>query len=90
MPVRVTVAVSVTVRRRRQIDDLPMSHPSFGYDVVGEFLYIFTRSLQHSHLHAAFVVQVDVQRGPREIMMIMKIACEPLRQFTVVMVIDVN
>ena len=56
MPVRVTVAVCVTVRRRRQIDDLPMSHPSFGYDVVGEFLYIFTRSPQHSHLHAAFVV----------------------------------
>ena len=79
----------MTVRHRWQVDDLTVSHPSFGDDVIGELLHVFTGSLQDRYLHAAFAVQVDVQRGSREIMMIMKIACEALRQFTLVMVIDV-
>ena len=92
MPVDVAVAVSrsVGMRRRWQIYDLTVSHPSFGDDVVGELLHVFAGSLQDRHLHAAFAVQVDVQRRPREIMMIMKIACEALRQFALVMVVDVN
>ena len=56
MPVHVAVAVSVTVRHSWQVDDLPVSYSSFGDHVVRELLYIFTRSLQHSHFHAAFVV----------------------------------
>ena len=90
MPVHVAIGVSVTVRRRWQIYHLTVSHPSFGDDVVGEFLHVFTGSLQDRHLHTAFVVQVDVQRRACEIMMIMKIACEALRQFALVMVVDVN
>jgi hypothetical protein len=88
--VRVAVAVSWTVIHAWQVDDLPVSHPSFSDDMVSEILHVFTGSLQNRDLHAAFVVQVDVQRGPREIMMIMKILCEALRQFTLVMVVDVN
>ena len=92
MPVDVAVAVSrsVGIRRRWQIYDLTVSHPSFGDDVVGELLHVFAGSLQDRHLHAAFVVQVDVQRRLCEIMMIMKIAREAFRQFTLVMVVDVN
>jgi hypothetical protein len=58
--------------------------------MIGEFLHVFTRSLQDRHLHAGFVVQVDVKRCLCEIMMIMEIACEALRQFALVMVVDVN
>ena len=36
MRVHVAVAVSVTVRNCWQVDDLAVSHPSFGDDVVGE------------------------------------------------------
>ena len=92
MPVDVAVAVSRSVGMRHpwQIYDLTVSHPSFGDDVIGEFLHVFTGSFQDRHLHAAFVVQVDVQRRLCEIMMIMKIACEALRQFALVMVVDVN
>ena len=90
MPVHVAIGVSVTVRRRWQVDDLAVSHSSFGDDVVGEILHVFTGSLQDRYLHAAFVVQVDMQRGPCQVVMIMKIACEALRQFALVMVVDVN
>jgi hypothetical protein len=69
---------------------LAHSAPSFGDDMIGEFLHVFTRSLQDRHLHAGFVVQVDVKRCLCEIMMIMEIACEALRQFALVMVVDVN
>ena len=56
--VHVAVAVSrlVSMRRRWQVDDLPVAYPSFGNDVIGKFLHIFTGSLQDGHLHAAFVV----------------------------------
>ena len=92
MPADVTAAVprSVGMRHRWQIYDLTVSHPSFGDDVVGELLHVFTGSLQDRHLQAAFVVQVDVQRRACEIMMIMKIAREALRQFALVMVVHVN
>jgi hypothetical protein len=58
MAVHVAVAVSrpVSMRLRRQVDDLPMSHAPFGDDVIGELLHIITGSLQDRHLHAAFVV----------------------------------
>ena len=48
MPVDVAVAVSrsVGMRHRWQIYDLTVSHPSFGDDVIGEFLHVFTGSFQ--------------------------------------------
>lgn len=74
----------------RQIDDLAMSDTAFGDDVVGELLNFSAGSLQHRHLHATFVVEVNVQRGLREVVMIVKIAGEPLWQFALVMVVDVD
>jgi hypothetical protein len=56
MSVHVAVAVSVTVRNRWQVDDLAVSHPSFGDYVVSEFLHVFTGSLQDRDLHATFVI----------------------------------
>ena len=61
------------VRGRRQVDDLPVSHASFGDDMIGKLLHVFTRSLKDSHLHAALVVQVHMKRGLREIMMIVEV-----------------
>ena len=92
MPVDVAVAMarSVRIRRHWQIYDLTVSHPSFGDDVVGELLHVFTGSLQDRHLHAAFVVQVNVKRGLRQIMMIVEIASESLWKFALVMVVNVN
>jgi hypothetical protein len=67
-----------------------MSHAPFGDDVIGEFPYVFAGPFQNRHLHAAFVVQVNVKRGLRQIMMIMEIASESLWKFALVMVVDVN
>ena len=54
----------------RQIDQLSVSYPSFGDDVIAQRLDVFTWSLQNRHLHAALVVQVDVKRRLREIVVI--------------------
>lgn len=80
----------MVMRCGRQIDDLAVSHASFGDDVVGEFLHFSAGALQDGHLHATFVVEVNMQCRLREIMMIMKIAREPLRQLALVMIVDVN
>jgi hypothetical protein len=75
----IAVCRRLSMRPRWQVDDLSMSHAAFGDDVIGESLHVFTGAPQDRHLHAAFVVQMDVQRSPGEIMMIVKIACEALR-----------
>jgi hypothetical protein len=51
-----------------------MSHPSFGDDVIGKLPHVFAGSLQDCYLHATFAVQVDVKRGLRQIMMIVKVS----------------
>lgn len=67
-----------------------MSHAPFGDDVIGKFPYVFAGSFQNRHFHAAFVVQVNVKRGLRQIMMIVEIASESLWKLALVMVVDVN
>ncbi len=74
----------------RQIDDLAVSHTAFADHVVGELLHFAARSLQHGHLHATFMVEMNVQRRLREVMVIVKIARKPFRQFALVMVVDIN
>jgi hypothetical protein len=46
----VAVCRPMSIRRRWQVDDLPMSHPSFGDDVIGELLHVFAGSLQDCYL----------------------------------------
>ena len=46
VPMVVAVRRRMSMSRRRQVDNLPMAHPSFGDDMIGEFLHVFTRSLQ--------------------------------------------
>ena len=73
MHVAVAMRRRVGVRGRREVDHMPVAHPSFGDDVIGQLLHVFTGSLQDRDLHAAFVVEVDVKRGLREIMMIVEV-----------------
>ena len=66
--------VLVVMGDRRQINDLPVAYAPFGNDVIGELLHVGAASFQDRHLHAAFVIQVNVQRSLREVMMIVEIA----------------
>ena len=75
---------------RRQINDLPMAYAAFGDDVIGEFPHVATASLQHRHFHAPLVIQMNVQRRLREIVMIVEIARQPFRQFALMMIVDIN
>ncbi len=68
----VAVRWPMSMRRRRQVNDLPVPHAAFGDDVIGKLPHVFTWSFKDRHLHAALVVQVDMKRGLREIMMIME------------------
>ena len=67
-----------------------MPHSAFGDDVIGKLLHFFPRSFQDCYLHAAFMVQVNMKRRLGEVVMIVKVSGEPLRQFALVMVVDVD
>jgi hypothetical protein len=49
-----------------QIDDLPVPYAPFGDDVVGESADVVAASLQDRHLHALFVIQMNMERRLRE------------------------
>ena len=88
--VRGVPGVHMVVRGRRQIDDLPMAHAAFGDDVIGEFPHVASASLQDRHFHATLVIQMNVQRRLREIMMIVEVARQPFWQIALMVVVDIN
>ena len=57
------------VRFRRYHDQAAISNAALRDDVVGEMLDFGPGPLQGRHLHAIVVVEVNVKRGHREIMM---------------------
>ena len=73
-----------------QIDNLPMTHAAFGHDVVGKFLHVNTASFEDRHLHAALLVQMNVQRRLREVMVIVKVAGQPFRQLALLVIVNID
>ena len=84
------LAVLMVMCAPRQIHDLPVAHTAFGNNVIGEFPHIAAASLQDRHFHAPLVIQMNVQRRLREIMMIVEVARQPFWQFALVVVVDIN
>ena len=56
-----------------QVHHLPVAHATFGDDVIGELLHVGAASLEHCHLHATVVIQMNVQRCLREIVVIVEV-----------------
>ncbi len=50
------------VRRGRDHHGAAVAHAALGDDVVGEMADLAAGALQRRHLHAAVVVEMDVQR----------------------------
>jgi hypothetical protein len=46
-------------------DQASVPDPSLGNDLVGKLPYIISAPLEHGNLHAAVVIEVDVQRRLR-------------------------
>ena len=51
--------------RSGQINHVAMAHATLGDDALGELLHVGSLALEHRDLHAAFVVEVHVQRRLR-------------------------
>jgi hypothetical protein len=73
------MAVLALFDPHRHGDQLAIAHAALGDDVVGEMLHIGSLAAQHSDLHAAVVVEMDMHRGQRQIVMLVEGAGEALR-----------
>ena len=83
VPMLVTMARAAAVGMRavgRQIDHVAVAHAALGNDVVGELLHVGAEALEHRDFHAAFVVEVHVQRRLRQIVTVVEVAGEALGQ----------
>jgi hypothetical protein len=73
-----------------QVDDMTVANAAFGNDVVGKMLHVGAAAFEHGHLHATVVVQMNVQRCLREVMVIVKVGGKAFRQFALVVIIDID
>jgi hypothetical protein len=90
---RVTVALAAPMYMGtlgRHIDDVAVAHAALGDDVVGEFLYFGAAALQHGDFETAIVIEMDVQRGVREIVPLVEVAREPFGQFARLVVVHID
>ena len=71
-------------------NELPVTHAALGDDLPSEVPHILHRASQHCYLHAAIVIKVDVHRRNGQIMALVRGPGQALRQFAIVMIVDVD
>lgn len=87
------VGLAATVGMRavsRQVDHPAMTDTAFGDDAVGKLLHVGAAPLQYGDLHAAVVIDMHVQSRLSEIVAVMKVARQPLRQIARFVLVDVD
>jgi hypothetical protein len=67
-----------------------VTHAALGDDLPSKVPDILHCASQHCYLHAAIVIKVDVHRRNRQIMVLVRGPGQPLRQFAVTMIVDVD
>src|SRR5580692_10387790 len=74
----------------RDHDEAAVAHAALGNDVVGEMLYLGSGPSQGRDFHAVVVVEVDMKRRHREIMMAMIVLHQASRQISRGVVVDID
>jgi hypothetical protein len=75
---------------QRQVDHVSMTYPAFGNNVVGNALHIGATSLKYCNFHATLLIEMHVQRRLCEVVVLVEIACEALRQFALSVVVNID
>jgi hypothetical protein len=96
MGVRMPMGRFVAVRVRligdfdRYQHHATMANAAFGDHMLGAMLDVARAALENRDLHAAFVVEMNMQRCMRHVVMIVKSMNEPLGEIAGRMIIDVD
>ena len=82
MPVGSSVAVRMRLdcQLGRHHHDAAVTHAALGNNAVGELPHISSAALEHRHLHAVVMIEVNVKRCLRQIMTVVGRLYEPLGQ----------
>jgi hypothetical protein len=65
-------------------------YPSLGDNVVCKPLHVQAPPLEDGHFHAAFLIEMHVQRRLGEVVVLVEIACQALGQFARFVVVNVD
>jgi hypothetical protein len=90
MRLLLAVAMNFTRQFDRNHDDTAVPHATLGNHLVGAFLNVRCPPLENRDLHAAVVVEMDVQRRLRQIVMMMHRADQAFCEVASRMVVDVD
>ena len=73
-----------------QVDHVSVTYSAFGNNVVGKALHIGATSLKHGNFHATLLIEMHVQRRLSEVVVLVEVACEALRQFALSVVVNTD
>ena len=73
-----------------QQHELAISHSPLGDDVIGQMLEVTGGTPQNRDLQAASCVQMDVKRRHRQVVVVVELVCQPVRQVAPGMVVHVD
>src|SRR3954470_4884572 len=86
----IMVMAMAVVLRCRHINDVAMPDAPLGDDMVSEGLHLRAAAFEHGDLKAALVIEMHVERGLRQIMVVVEALRQALGQLAGVMVVDID
>ena len=89
----VSVFVRVRMRMRadirRHVGDVAVAHAALGDNVIRKRLHVGAPALEHRDLETAIVVEMNMKRRLREVVVRMEVPRQTLGQFALLMVVDI-
>jgi hypothetical protein len=80
--------MGLIARLLRHHHELPIANAALRDDVIGHVLHVIGSAFQHSDFKTGFDVQMHMQRGNRQVMMVMKFVREAIGQIAPAVVWD--
>ncbi len=90
VPMAVLAWLRLLVGGRRDHHDAAIAHAALGDDVVGKVPDLAAGALQRGHFHATVIIEMDVQRRQRQIVVAVEILHQPLRQVPGGVIVDID
>lgn len=91
MAMRMRVSASTASRRLgRHAHELAVTHPALGDDVLAEMLDVIAFPSEHRHFEAGVMIEMHMQRGERQLVMIVIGRCQSLGELACGVVVDID
>ncbi len=77
-------------RLGRHAHELAVTHPALGDDMLAEMLHVIALPSEHRHFETSVVIEMHMQRGKRQLVMIVIGGCQSLGELARGVIVDID